>query len=198
MPNNYVLLERIELNATASSVTFANIPQTGYTDLKVVVSARTTYASTSDEMYLKLNGSSALIYSWRMLYGTGSAAFSASDSAEGYGIAGVQIDGASATANVFSNGEIDIPNYTSANYKSISMEHCPETNATAAYMKMVAGLWSSTAAITSLSLSGGGGSFVANSTFSLYGVAALGTTPVTALTGITLSYHQEHLLRQQV
>jgi hypothetical protein len=42
---NYVLLERIELNASAASVTFANIPQTGYTDLKVVLSARETHAA---------------------------------------------------------------------------------------------------------------------------------------------------------
>ncbi len=35
MPNNYVLLERTELAASAASVTFANIPQTGYTDLKI-------------------------------------------------------------------------------------------------------------------------------------------------------------------
>jgi len=39
MPNNYVLLDRIELNADAASVTFDNIPQSGYTDLKLVVSA---------------------------------------------------------------------------------------------------------------------------------------------------------------
>ena len=171
-------------SAGATSITFSNIPQT-FTDLKVVVSGRTDYANSSDEVYLKLNGSSASIYSWKMLYGTGSAAASASDSAEGYGIAGVQIDGSTATASVFSNGEIYIPNYTSANYKSISMEHCPETNATAINMKMVAGLWSSTAAITSLSLSGGTGNFVQYSTFSLYGISSNTSTQNTSVPSAT-------------
>ena len=171
-------------SAGATSITFSNIPQT-FTDLKVVVSGRTDYANSSDEVYLKLNGSSASIYSWKMLYGTGSAAASASDSAEGYGIAGVQIDGSTATASVFSNGEIYIPNYTSANYKSISMEHCPETNATAINMKMVAGLWSSTAAITSLSLSGGTGNFVQYSTFSLYGISSSTSTQNTSIPSAT-------------
>ena len=44
MAQNYVLLERIELNATVSSVSFNNIPQTGYTDLKVDMSVRGTTA----------------------------------------------------------------------------------------------------------------------------------------------------------
>ena len=43
MPANYVLLATQTVgNGGAASVTFANIPQSGYTDLKIVLSARST------------------------------------------------------------------------------------------------------------------------------------------------------------
>ena len=40
MAGNHVLLETIELTQTTTSVTFDNIPQTGYTDLKIIMNAR--------------------------------------------------------------------------------------------------------------------------------------------------------------
>jgi hypothetical protein len=43
MAANYILIEKIVIGAAgASSVTFSGIPQTGYTDLKVVFSGRET------------------------------------------------------------------------------------------------------------------------------------------------------------
>ena len=174
MPNNYVLLERTELAASAASVTFANIPQTGYTDLKIVTSGRTDAATDFVSIALSFNGSSAN-FTNRLLQSDGSSAISAS--LTNYGGA---IGGTSTTASTFSNVEMYIPNYTSANNKSFSVDSVVENNATAARTSLAAGLWSNTAAITSITLTSGSGNFVANSTFSLYGLAALGTTPAIA------------------
>jgi hypothetical protein len=176
MPANYVLLERIELNASAASVTFSNIPQTGYTDLKVVVSARTDRASNYyDFMKMTFNGSTTS-YSQRTIQGSGSAASSYTDT-----IIAAVIDGSTATSSTFASAEFYVPNYTSANYKSVSIDTALETNATAAYMELSAGLWSNTAAITSLTLASiYSANFVQYSTFSLYGLAAVGTTPTIA------------------
>jgi hypothetical protein len=58
---------------------------------------------------------------------------------------------ATATANTFGNTEFYIPNYTSSNYKSFSVDGVTENNATAAFA-LYAGLWSNTAAITSFRL----------------------------------------------
>jgi hypothetical protein len=44
MPNNMILLETIALTQSAASVTFDNLPTSGYTDLKIVISARTEAA----------------------------------------------------------------------------------------------------------------------------------------------------------
>lgn len=173
MTANYILLERIELNNTASSVTFSNIPQTGYTDLKVVVSSRLD--NTDSPIKVNFNGVTTG-YSWRRIYGNGSSASSLSGT-DAYYLHG---DTSSMTASTFSNSEFYVPNYTSSNYKSISVDTALETNATGGELFMLAALWSNTAAITSINMTPLTGSFVANSTFSLYGIAAVGTTPVTA------------------
>ena len=171
---NHVLLRRITLTATASSITFDSIPQTGYTDLKVVMSTRGTYGAYNDSVYFYFNGDTTS-RTVKTLYGTGSAAQSQSYSTmmlrDGVG--------STATSNTFSNGEIYIPNYTGSTYKSASAEIVSENNATGAAMGLTANLWSNTAAITSITFTGDG-SFVAGSSFSLYGVANANATPVTA------------------
>jgi hypothetical protein len=179
MADNYILLERTELNASAASITFSNIPQTGYTDLKIVFSIRTDNNSSNYlSAFITFNGSSTG-YSQRMLYGTGSSALSASGSGSyldwsAYGST------TAATASTFGNGEIYIPNYTGSTNKSVSADSVSETNATNAITALTAGLWSNTAAITSITFTGNSGNLMAGSTFSLYGIAALGTTPVIA------------------
>ena len=177
MAQNYILLETINLTQSAASVTFDNIPQTGYTDLKVVMSARTTQGDVADGIYAKFNGSAAG-FTGKYLLGNSSTASSGS-LAQYVG----EANGNASTASTFSSHEIHIPNYTSANNKSFSVDSVSENNlgtSGAAYATLDAGLWSNTAAITSITLTPSGGTWVQYSTFSLYALAALGTTPVTA------------------
>jgi hypothetical protein len=168
MANTFILIEAQTLSTTAASVTLGSggtIPQT-YTDLKVMVSARSSTTTTGID--ITFNGS-ATSYSNIRLYGTGSSA--ASDSAATAYISNTMIDDSSYTANTFGNGEIYIPNYTSSNNKSASVDGVSENDATAALMMLTAGLWSNSAAITSITLNpNGGGNFVTNSTFYLYGI----------------------------
>ena len=169
MPANFVLLEKITVGAAgASSVTFSGIPQTGYTDLVVKATARCTGSTSS--FAITFNGSSANL-SGIYLTGTGSSAVSGSFNPFG------RANYNSTTANTFSNNDIYIPNYASSNFKSFSIDGVQEDNTTTAYSSLEAGLWSNTAAITSITLAPASDTFVANSTFYLYGVAKLGTTP---------------------
>ncbi len=175
MPANMVLIEKITVGAAgASSVTFSGIPQTGYTDLVVKASTRTTGTNGSNGLRVYFNGDTANI-NVRELRGSGSAAASYSVV---YSQAGYTVDAAS-TANTFGSAEIYIPNYTSSNYKSSSADVVMEDNATFSFAVLSARLWSSTSAVTSISIALGeaGSSFVQYSTFYLYGVAKLGTTP---------------------
>lgn len=175
---NYVLLERIELNASTSSVTFANIPQTGYTDLKVVASARSDRATgIATSVQLSLNGSTAN-FTYRDIEGGGTGT---PGSYNGTGGGLWTIDQATNTASTFANCELYISNAFGSNNKSYSAESMSEDNSTTNnYYTMMTGLWSNTAAITSITLTPGAFNFVANSNFSLYGIAAVGTTPAIA------------------
>jgi hypothetical protein len=179
MPENYILLERTELNASAASVTFANIPQTGYTDLKIVASIRGTDANNYVNNRITFNGSTSG-YTSKLLYGLGSSTGSLNNSVTNAVDFSSYGTGSSATANTFGNTEIYIPNYTSSNNKSISVDAVSENNATTAIAALTAGLWSNSAAITSITITPAVGNIDANSTFSLYGIAALGTTPTIA------------------
>ncbi len=177
MPANYVLLEKITVGAAgAASVTFSGIPQTGYTDLVVKWSARNDAGAISRSVYVTFNGSSTS-YSDRYLQGDGSSASSGSNSGGGTRLYAGECTAFNATANTFANQELYIPNYTSSNNKSVSVDSVSETNATTIYSTLVASLWSNSAAITSMNLTTTSGLFVQGSTFYLYGVAALGTTP---------------------
>jgi hypothetical protein len=179
MSNSYVLLEKIVVPAAgASSVTFANIPQTGYTDLVIKVSARDIGARKRGVLVVNFNGSSANL-TYRRLYGV--VAFGSPGSDSGSDGTTSYIDGNTSTANTFSNDEIYIPNYASSNFKSFSTDGVSESNDNDPGASLTANLWSNTAAITSITLTTTvPDAFLQFSTFYLYGVAALGTTPAIA------------------
>ena len=165
MANTYTLIaSSIVGSGGVASVTFSSIPAT-YTNLLVKASARQGSAGT--EMQLTFNGS-ASSFSNRRLYGTGSVA--ASDTVGTAFVSNTQSNDGSFTANTFGNGEWYIPNYTSANYKSVSVDGVTENNATTALSMLTAGLWSNTAAITSITLTAQIPNFVQYSTFYLYGI----------------------------
>lgn len=149
----------------ASSIDFTSIPQT-YTDLKLIASIRTTRTGlTQDAVAISINGSGASM-SARLLQADGSSPSSNTQGSYfGY------VDTSSNTANTFGNLELYFPNYTSTTiYKSWSAQTTEENNSTQTYMSIAAGLNSSNSAITSLSISGSGGTYVQYSTAYLYGI----------------------------
>ena len=146
MATTYTLIDKATVGSGGtSSITFSSIPQT-YTDLKLVISARGSRSAVYNSMKIKFNGVDTN-QSSRVIEGNGAAASSYSDT-----IITIIMSGASATANTFGSGEVYIPNYTSSNYKSVAADSVAETNATTEYMDVVAGLWGSGNAITSITI----------------------------------------------
>jgi hypothetical protein len=174
MPN-LKLIEAKTLGSNTASVTFSSIPQT-YTDLKLVISSRTSFATTSSLLF-QPNGSTSNLTAKR-IYGTGTTVLSDT------GTNALQ-NGQDTTSNTFTNIEVYFPNYTSSNYKSFSLDGVMENNATFAYAYMLAYLWSDTAAISSLTLAADG-NFVSGSTFYLYGISNV--TTGSKATGGIVSY----------
>ena len=161
-------------SAGAATVTFSNIPQT-FTDLVLKVSSRSNRSDVNDGFFVYLNGSTSSITAKR-LYGNSSSGSVDSGSS-------VLNDANTATASVFANSEIYIPNYASANYKSFSVDTVTENNSsTNAFVSIVAVLWSNTAAVTSLTLTNETGTaFMEYSTFSLYGISSNTSTQNTSI-----------------
>lgn len=149
----------------AASVTFSSIPVT-YTDLVVKYSARNA-SGTVNSLSISFNGSTSN-FSNIYLQGSGAAAYSFSRS-DNFLIN--VINEASSTTNTFASADIYVPNYCSSNYKSFSMDGVTEGNTVSQSMALIAGLWSNTAAITSLTLTGDTSNFAQNSTFTLYGIS---------------------------
>lgn len=167
MPNTFIKISTVTIGAGGqSTIDFNSIPQT-YTDLKILLSVRTSASggAGSHALYFKIN-TVTTNRSNKIIYGTGSSAasFGVTDPYAG------AMASAGVTASSFSNHEIYIPNYTSSNNKSYSAEYAIETNATANEMGLAAGLWSSSSAITSLSFYPSTGSFDQYSTATLYGI----------------------------
>ena len=152
-----------------ASVTFSSIPAT-YTDLLIKCSGRTTYSGgVYDDCSMKFN-SSATSYNPTQLYSNGSA-YSNSGFITTSAYIGT-FNTSTLTANTFNSNEIYIPNYASSNYKSYSVDNVEESNQTGVFQNLVGGLWSNTAAITSINIySLNSSNFVQYSSFSLYGIS---------------------------
>ena len=151
----------------AASIDFTSIPST-YTDLRVVASIRTNRAPDSDAIKMRFNGSSTS-FTGKVLYGSGSSASSFAGTTDGIGNA--YVPSAYNTASTFGNTEFYIPNYAGSANKSVSVDSVGENNATYAEMDLIAGLWSNTAAITSISIIPNIGTLLLQySTAYLYGI----------------------------
>jgi len=161
------LIQSQTLGTAQASILFSSIPQDA-TDLVAVCSLRLTGAGSSNvsDSQIKINGSSSN-FSYRFLLGTGNGGV-ASGAGTTVGLIGFEPSNTS-TADTFGNTVLYIPNYTGSTNKSYSADSVAENNATVTYAAITAGLWSSTAAITSLEfLTGSGGNLAAGSIISLY------------------------------
>jgi hypothetical protein len=172
VPNTFIKIASVTVGAGgAASIDFSSIPST-YTDLCIKYSTRTDRANFTSDIYIQFNGVMTATYSFRRLYGngTGPASDTLSNNSAG-GFAGTAV-GATATASTFGNSEIYIPNYTSANAKSWSSDGVTENNATGVLTAIYAGLWSGTAAITSIAIKDyNSANFVQYTTATLYGIS---------------------------
>jgi hypothetical protein len=162
MPTNtYVALATQTLGSNAASVTFSSISQ-AYTDLFIVYN--TGVVSTTND-YVRLNGDTGSNYSWTRMVGTGSAASSSRGSNDSKMIVG------DVTTTIVTTQIVNIQNYSNTTtFKTIlNRSSAPNSAVTASV-----GLWRNTAAVTSVTLLPDGTSWLAGSTFTIYGISNAG------------------------
>jgi hypothetical protein len=168
MPNTFVKIQTVTVGSGgASSINFTSIPST-YTDLIIKYSIRTNRGFfTADLLRVDFNGSTSS-QSSILLEGAG---FGTPTS---FSLSTTQIVNATTsviTTDTFSNGELYIPNYAGSTNKSISSDVVGENNATDSRAYLAVGIWSNTAAITSIALTNVNSATIQQySTATLYGI----------------------------
>ena len=172
MANTYTLIASVTVGSGgAQPITFSSIPAT-YTDLLVKISARGTDGATQDRIGMKINGNAYGNWTLRWLGTSAGSVVSYTESA--FGTNNVNyFPSTAATASTFGNTEVYIPNYTSSNYISISIDGVLESNqaTTGIYFGLEAALWSQTNAITQLDFTtASANNFAQYSTAYLYGI----------------------------
>jgi hypothetical protein len=161
MPKTYEAISSLTLSAVSSSITFSSIPQT-FTDLILINNSLSASDNAANTIQFNSDGGSN--YSTTYMYGAGSSSASGRipNSARIY---------TARTFTEYSPGITHIMNYSNTTtYKSVlSRGNSPGTTLVISY----AGLWRSTAAITSINITGENGlNYSVGSTFSLYGIKA--------------------------
>jgi len=168
MPNTYTLIASNTVGSGGvSSVTFSSIPAT-YTDLILKASPRSTIAE--DTFGIRFNSDSGSNYPYIGFVGQGATVSSFNGTNTFVGLGRQSESGY--TANTFGNTEFYIPNYTSTNRKSVSVDAVNESNvATGPRAQLAGALWTGVVAITSIQVIPSAGSFAQYSTFTLYGIS---------------------------
>ena len=159
MPSTYTPIATTTLGSGATSVTFSSISG-AYTDLILICNGNTAANANN---YLQFNSDTGSNYSATRLSGDGSAASSARNSNQTQ----ILLDGFGYWTSTYEGNKIiHIMNYSnSTTYKTVITRANTASKGTDA----IAGLWRSTAAITSVKFNSDS-TIQAGSTFTLYGV----------------------------
>lgn len=161
----------IETNTVGSggtaSVTFSSIP-TSYKDLVIKASLRATSSSGNSNFFMYFNGTTGSSYAHRRIIGTASSVTTDTQTSQPWIEFASISPNATFTASTFASTEIWIPNFQGSGFKPVYAQHMGQNNGTQ-HAYLVAGIFTSTSAITSITLDGTD-SFAQYSTFSLYGL----------------------------
>lgn len=165
--NGITLISTAYGTGSSGTITFSSIPST-YKHLQIRATASKDTAGNI-EFGLQFNGDAGSNYTWHRLTGNGSSVSSGWYGGLG-GASYVGYATGTGTSNATASNIIDILDYTNTNknktIRSLVGYHTSSDNS----IRLNSGIWFSTAAISSLSITYGGYNFTSISRFSLYGV----------------------------
>ena len=161
----YTALANITLGSSASTITFSSIPAT-FRDLVLVVAAASTGSGTNAA--IRFNSDSGSNYTRVFMGVNGVGTFSSGTSTQ----TGFQFDnfGFVTTTLGATNHLLSINDYSATDKHKTILARANRAGDT---LDALAGRWANTAAITSVQVvSFSGESYIAGSTFALYGIAS--------------------------
>lgn len=167
MPATYEPISTVTLGTAAASITLNSIPGT-YTDLRLVFNIVDT-GGLPGSVNLTINGSSSSVYSITRMYGTGSGVNSnRATSASSMRIDSGSTSSSSGKPNFYT---LDFLRYAGSQYKTVLVQESADWNGSG-YVGRMVGLFQSTSAITSLTvtIASGGGNMAVGTSMTLYGI----------------------------
>lgn len=180
--STFALIQHTALTSSQTSISFLDL-NLNYTDLYLIVNARTDYASAKDQLLIQMNSdanSSNYSSGYNIYDGTNASGNwygTRTITTPGMKFAG--LTGANATGTLRGLLEIDFINFSSssANKTVIAEGGMTDLNSTSpnATVGSFAGNWYNTNACSSITLKPvSGTNFVSGSTFTLYGITRYG------------------------
>ena len=160
MASTYTPIATTTASGSASTITFSSIPST-YTDLVIVLNGNATTGSTGS-IALQFNSDTGSNYSYTRLLGDGSAA----SSARGSSTTATYIGDTGTDRAVFI---VSLNNYANTTTYKTSISRSNSQN----YVSSYVGLWRSTSAISTVTLTAPvGANWSSTTTATLYGIKA--------------------------
>jgi hypothetical protein len=164
MATTYEKIATTTLGSANAVITFSTIPAT-YTDLRIILVAQ---GNAGNDLWMRYNGDSGTNYSitWLQSNGTAAASFRTTSAAQ------LAVGAASGlpTASNWGLLTADIFSYAGSTNKTSLSTFADDKNGSGTIESTV-GLWRSTAAITSITLtSSSSGTFSTGTTATLYGI----------------------------
>lgn len=170
-------LATVAVTSATATVTFSDIPNY-YEHLQVRAISRVDAADNGRSILVQFNGDAGANYAYHLLYGNGSSAAATGAASQNNMTYQLISAGANATSGIFGGGILDILDYANTNkFKTTRSISGLELNigSTDSQARLASGLWQSTNAITSITLTSAvSGNFIANSHFALYGIKRAG------------------------
>lgn len=162
MASTYEKIATTTLGSATATVTFSSISGS-FTDLVLISSAK--YTTTNGTLLLTFNSDTGSNYSTTYVYGQGSLAESGRQS----NISNLLVGRANTT--VFGIGRTNIQNYSNTTTYKTVLDRADLGSGTNPLAIASVGLWRSTSAITSLTITAlNSDTFTSGSTFTLYGI----------------------------
>jgi hypothetical protein len=162
MPSTYEPIATTTLGSAAASITFSSIASS-WTDLRISFTGTATGGTSP---IIRFNSDTGTNYSQTILYGDGSAAYSYNYTSQGK----IFLNPDSSFNATPQFNTIDIFSYAGSTYKTALVTSQHDKNGSGVVERIV-GLWRSTSAITSVTLSLNGGQNMDIGTIAtLYGI----------------------------
>jgi hypothetical protein len=163
MPTTYEPIATTSTSSSTTTILFNSIPQT-YTDLIIVASTSLVTSTPINNYFVTYNSDTGTNYSGTYVGGTGTSTSSGRNSNQ------TRLDISYQPSTQMGNIIFQVFSYSNTTTFKSSLSR--SNNYTGGMVFLYAGLWRSTAAITSISITAGTTNIATNSTFTLYGIKA--------------------------